>query len=153
MRHRGVLFHVQTEDSGAANPHVITHLFHGGNIMASEKREYAEHLEADNLASVVKGLMEEQHKAMLRRLRSGECDDAIFARLGKDVFDDLSETADTLSPPPEPEPEPEPGPSPESPAENIQRAFGERVVSAKPLDEVVLDYLFQNARKRKRSSS
>ena len=149
MRHRGVLFHVQTEDSGRANPHVITHLFHGGNIMASEKREYSEQLEVDDLAGVVKGLMEEQHKAMLHRLKSGECDDAILARLGANVFGDLSETAATLSPGPEPEPRP----SPESPAESTQRAFGERIVSSKPLDEVVLDYLFQNARKRKRPSS
>ena len=42
FRYRGVLFHVQTEDSGLENPHVITHLFHGGNIMASEKRDYSE---------------------------------------------------------------------------------------------------------------
>jgi hypothetical protein len=149
IRHRGVLFHVQTEDSGKANPHVITHLFHGGNIMASEKREYSGQLEVDDLASVVKGLMEEQHKAMLHRLRSGRCDDAILARLGKQAFDDLSETESTRPD----RPEPEPKPSPEAPAQGTQRAFGERIVSAKPLDEVVLDYLFQNARKRKRSSS
>ena len=32
--HRGVDFHIQTEDSGQARPHVITHLFHGGTILA-----------------------------------------------------------------------------------------------------------------------
>ena len=32
----------------------------------------------------------------------------------------------------------------------LARVFGERVVSEKPLDEVVLDYLVENARKRKR---
>jgi hypothetical protein len=32
----------------------------------------------------------------------------------------------------------------------LSRVFGDRVVSEKPLDEVVLDYLVENARKRKR---
>src|SRR5262245_18055169 len=40
VRHRGVTFHVQTEDSGRANPHVISHLYHHGTILASEKTEY-----------------------------------------------------------------------------------------------------------------
>ena len=40
----------------------------------------------------------------------------------------------------------------ESAKERIQRAFGEGVVSQKPLDEVVLEYLVESARKRKRSS-
>ena len=93
MRHRGVLFHVQTEDSGEANPHVITHLFHGGNIMASEKREYGEHLAVDDLANVVKGLMEEQHKSMLRRLKSGECDPGAASGLQRSQTSARSATA------------------------------------------------------------
>ena len=36
IRHRGVLFHVQSEDSGRDPPHIITHLFHGGNILFSQ---------------------------------------------------------------------------------------------------------------------
>ena len=42
---------------------------------------------------------------------------------------------------------------PESSKERIARAFGDGVVSQKPLDEVVLDFLVANARKRKRPSS
>ena len=34
----------------------------------------------------------------------------------------------------------------------LSRVFGDRVVSEKPLGEVVLDYLVENARKRKRSA-
>ena len=33
--------------------------------------------------------------------------------------------------------------------QRLAHAFGEAVVSEKPLDEVVLDYLVENARKRK----
>ena len=39
---------------------------------------------------------------------------------------------------------------PESAKEQLTRAFGDGVVSQKPLDEVVLDFLVDNARKRKR---
>ena len=36
VRHRGKLFHVQTEDSGRRNPHVISHVYYRGTILASE---------------------------------------------------------------------------------------------------------------------
>ena len=155
VRHRGVLFHVQTEDSGTANPHVITHLFHGGNIMASEKRDYSEHLASSDLERFVKELMEEQHKAMLRRLKNGECDAEIETRVGPRVFGDSSDTAATVPPPPVDEVTEATSPlsGPPDAAPEAPRSFGERVVSAKPLDEVVLDYLVENARKRKRPTS
>ena len=28
--YRGKQFHVQTEDSGRANPHIMSHVYHGG---------------------------------------------------------------------------------------------------------------------------
>jgi hypothetical protein len=129
---------------------VITHLFHGGNILASEKRSYADKLESSNLAGDVRSLMEFQHKAMLKRLSRGEYDGVIEQRLGTAVFDSDAHTAETL-PPSQVMTQPE-GIVAESPKERIARAFGDGVVSEKPLDEVVLDYLVENARKRKRSS-
>ena len=35
VRYRNRIYHVQTEDSGVDNPHIYTHLFHGGVILAS----------------------------------------------------------------------------------------------------------------------
>jgi len=75
IKHKGKIFHVQTEDSGADNPHIITHLFMGGNILATKKTSYADIIQADNLQSIVRELMEEQHKAMLRNLINGVYDD------------------------------------------------------------------------------
>jgi hypothetical protein len=70
VRHKGKLYHIQTEDSGVSHPHVITHLFaDGGRIIASRKTGYAEHLGAKELQSIVKKLMQEQHKAMFIELR------------------------------------------------------------------------------------
>jgi hypothetical protein len=74
IKHAGKLYHVQTEDSGLDNPHVITHLFVGGNIIASKKTSYADIAGADNLPEVVRELMEEQHKEMLRNLINGVYD-------------------------------------------------------------------------------
>jgi hypothetical protein len=177
FRYRGVLFHVQTEDSGISNPHVITHLFHGGNILASEKLDYSDKLGAADLERVVRELMETQHKAMLKRLQRGLHDTVILERLGPEVFSqnassdrsdtdeaelcpDESETdtsARLVPPAPATAPPARPAARAAQPAagasERLDRAFGEGVVSQKPLDEVVLEYLVENARKRKRRGS
>ena len=181
FRYRGVLFHVQTEDSGLENPHVITHLFHGGNIMASEKRDYSEFLgekDGEVLEDAIRKLMEGLHKSMLKQLSRGEHDAAIEQRMGPDVFQaakpspapeppavteeerppaiaaeppTVSETVPPVAEPTHLETEPEAAPAADG-ASRLSRVFGDRVISEKPLDEVVLDYLVENARKRKRSS-
>ena len=69
------VYHVQTEDSGLPHAHYITHLFVGGNIVASMKSSYVEKAAAADLPKVVRGLMEQQHKAMLKRLVTGEFDE------------------------------------------------------------------------------
>ena len=46
IKHKGKLFHIQTEDSGRENPHIITHVFVGGNILATKKTSYADIVKA-----------------------------------------------------------------------------------------------------------
>jgi hypothetical protein len=71
------LYHVQTEDSGLPHAHYITHLFVGGNIVASMKSSYVDLVDAEpDLPKAVRFLMEAQHKAMLKRLVSGEFSEA-----------------------------------------------------------------------------
>lgn len=78
VRYKDRVFHVQTEDSGVARPHVITHLFaDGGRIIKSVKRAYANVLDEPDLIARVKKLMQEQHKAMLLALRAGTYNVAI----------------------------------------------------------------------------
>lgn len=74
IKHKGKLFHIQTEDSGRDNPHIITHVFVGGNILASKKTSYADIVKADRLEQIVRELMEEQHKSVLRNLINGVYD-------------------------------------------------------------------------------
>src|SRR4051812_34199549 len=66
VKYRGRIFHVQTEDSGPANPRLFTHLYFAGTILASKKHEYDPAAPED----VVRSLMQGQHKAILKELRS-----------------------------------------------------------------------------------
>ncbi|MEZ4445797.1 MAG: hypothetical protein R3B72_42365 [Polyangiaceae bacterium] len=73
--YKGQVFHVQTEDSGSKRPHVFTHLFaDGGRIVKTLKTSYAHFIGKDNITDRVRGLMRDQHKAMVIALRDGELD-------------------------------------------------------------------------------
>lgn len=80
--HRGRLYHVQTEDSGIQKAHIFTHVFYDGTIIASNRVEYKDKLESENLDAVIIGLMQESHKSMIRLLRSGSYDDKIAKYIG-----------------------------------------------------------------------
>lgn len=75
VRHRGRIFHIQTEDSGVGHARIMTHLFaDGGRIVKSTRTDYSEHLGRADLVETVRNLMKEQHKAMFIALRGGEFD-------------------------------------------------------------------------------
>lgn len=74
IKHKGRVYHIQTEDSGPKNPHVITHVFVGGNIIASKKTSYADIVDGPEWEKAVRSMMEEQHKHMLRNLVNGMYD-------------------------------------------------------------------------------
>lgn len=74
FRYKGEVYHIQTEDSGMKSPNIVTLLYQGGTILASKKTSYADIAKVDNLEQVVEELMKEQHKDMLRGLKSGEFD-------------------------------------------------------------------------------
>lgn len=149
IKHKGKMYHIQTEDSGLENPHIITHLFVGGNILATKKTSYADIVGAENLTDVVREVMEEQHKEMLRNLING-------------VYDGIEAGSGTA-----PSYQPgqlrgvEPGPRPAAPLppevvaarqqppppihnEGGETLFGEDLISEKSLDEVILSYLAED---------
>src|SRR5580765_4461708 len=75
FKHKGQVYHIQTEDSGIKHPHIITHLFaDGGRILKSIKTSYATVLGEPNMSELVRGMMKEQHKAMIIALRDGQFD-------------------------------------------------------------------------------
>jgi hypothetical protein len=168
--YRGKQFHVQTEDSGRANPHIISHVYHGGTIIATEKSEYGDRVDSEEIDIKVRAKIELQHKTMLKRLTKGELDDVINERIGG--------VAPAAKPPPSPvveEPAADSTASGGEPsgaitsgvvtdpaidaersladtqpiiAEEPSPAFGSSPDSEKPLDEVILEYLIDKARDR-----
>lgn len=79
VRRRNRNFHVQTEDSGVAHPHIITHLFtDGGRIVKSIRQSYVDILGEENLAKRVRERMKTQHVGMLEALKSGEYDALVW---------------------------------------------------------------------------
>ncbi len=164
IKHKGKVYHVQTEDSGAANPHIITHLFVGGNILASKKTGYADIVKTPNLAELVREMMEEQHKEMLRNLINGIYDnidskqrsyqpgqlatdaEAAQAQLAQNVAASLGATpiaaaAAAKSLPPEVVAARELKELPKINEVGVETLFGEDLISEKSLDEVILSYL------------
>ncbi|MGE4608525.1 MAG: hypothetical protein AAEJ52_17445 [Myxococcota bacterium] len=83
ISHREMVFHVQTEDSGRANPHIISHVYYGGTIVGSRKQDYSDAVESPDLDREVRSRIEEQHKAMLKALLNGEFDQAIAGQLAE----------------------------------------------------------------------
>ncbi len=175
VKHRGKVYHVQTEDSGLHNPHIITHLFVGGNILASKKTSYADIAGAENLVQVVRELMEEQHKEMLRNLVNGVYDDVDAnlsdaqhwqpGQLGGDAPQGRPTPVSIRvavgrsprgipgsTPPPRPVPaevlaaRSQPAPAFRGDAEII---IGEDLISEKTLDEVILSYLAEDVGQKK----
>src|SRR5258708_4578236 len=71
VRYKSKHYHVQTEDSGLGNPHVITHVFaDGGRIIKSHKRTYADAVSRDDVVTHVRALMKGQHMEMVGLLQS-----------------------------------------------------------------------------------
>lgn len=87
VRYAGRLWHVQTEDSGVNNPHIFTHLFHDGTILATKRIDY----DPANEVAAVQKLMQTQHKAMLRELKAGAFDEKIGKFFGEPVVKDKEE--------------------------------------------------------------
>jgi hypothetical protein len=108
--HRGRLYHVQTEDSGLKKAHIFTHSFYDGTIIASNKVTYDPNESVEDLDAYIVGLMQESHKAMIRRLRKGEFDAKIEQYIGPHPDADQAPTA-----------EPAPEPTRQAPDERPER--------------------------------
>jgi hypothetical protein len=99
VRHKGKVFHIQTEDSGAKYGHITTHLFmDGGQILKSLKTSYAEYLDSERVTEIVREMMKQQHKAMFIALRDGKFDAVPDATADADPGGTAGGMADDASP-------------------------------------------------------
>lgn len=117
IQFKGEVYHVQTEDGGTNNPIITTLLFKGGAIFSSKKTNYAEILQSPSYQEVVKELMKEQHKNMVRDLTAGK-----FQTPAPKEFREDRTAPDVKAP----------SPAPVSP---------QKVSQKKNLDDLILDYL------------
>ena len=137
------IYHCQTEDGGVNSPYVTSLLYLRGAILASRKTSYADILKADCLDEVVRGLMMDQHKQMIRDLMHGKLD------LNNAPHESTYTPATASAPAPAvPTPAPEEvKPSPPSPT--LSKADAKE----KGLDDIILDFLAQEQRDREQKKS
>ncbi len=102
VRHDGLLFHIQTEDSGVDHPHIITHLFVAGTILSSKKTPYNNVLEDEDVEASIRALMKDQHRTMFIELRDGVHDEKAAAMSAKAPDESPEEHQKRISTIPEP---------------------------------------------------
>jgi len=136
FKFQGKIYHVQTEDGGADSPSITSLLYHQGEILASRKTNYADILKAHCLDEVVRELMMEQHKQIIRDLMQGKLD---FANAPREAAYQPSQTQTT---PPVKEAPPSSKPKSPEPQEEI---------AEKSLDDIILEFLAQEEKERGRT--
>ena len=74
VRHRGAVFHVQTQDSGPRGRCVESLIYKSGKVVSSLKSDYTPFLGSPELRDKVDRLMADQHAAIIRDIRDGKFD-------------------------------------------------------------------------------
>ena len=138
FKFQGKIYHCQTEDGGTNNPYLTSLLYLQGAILASRKTSYADILKADCLDEVVRGLMMEQHKQMIRDLMKGKLN--LNNAPHESTYTSLTESA----------------PAPAAPARSEEKATRApsstptEPVKEKGLDDIILDFLAQEQQDREK---
>lgn len=121
FKFQGKVYHCQTEDGGVNSPYITSLLYFQGAILSSRKTSYADILRADCLEEVVRELMMEQHKQMIRDLMQGN--------LAINAAPAVKAPSAAVRPKAAPAPPKEP-------------------VQEKSLDDIILEFLAQEQRER-----
>lgn len=145
FKFQGKIYHVQTEDGGVNSPYITSLLYFQGAILASRKTSYSDILKADCLDEVVRDLMMEQHKQMIRDLMQGKLD------LNNAPHESTYTPAPPKAVPAEKVEQPKPAPPKEAPAPKPAPAPAAVKEEAKEesLDDIILNFLAQEQKERK----
>lgn len=138
FKYQGKIYHVQTEDGGVNSPYITSLLYFQGAILASRKTSYADILKADCLDDVVRDLMMEQHKQMIRDLMQGKLD------LNNAPHESTYQPA---APRPAPVPVKEQAPAPKA-APPAPVPTPPEPAKEQSLDDVILDFLSQEQKNK-----
>jgi hypothetical protein len=89
VRHGNRVFHIQTEDKGRSNPRIETLIYVGGEILDSFRSSYEELLAHPPVSEpAIQGLMDEQHRAIIRDIKNGKYDQTPPDLLEQQAFND-----------------------------------------------------------------
>ncbi len=71
VTHAGVAYHVQTEDLGTKNPILLTLVYRDGAVVFRETFDYGQALVTEPSPSLLRSLMDGQHRRILRHVSDG----------------------------------------------------------------------------------
>lgn len=66
------VYHIQTEDLGRNNPHILTLLYQAGAIIFSKKTDYSKELGPNPTDNQIQELMMQQHQQIVEDLKAGK---------------------------------------------------------------------------------
>jgi hypothetical protein len=129
IKHGEKVYHIQTEDKGLQNPYIESLVYVGGEILASKKTSYAEHVKTGIDEKWIGSLMEQQHRTMIAAIKRGRFDhpaDSTKSTTPRPTSDSLTDVP--------------------SPLMRIQEVTdGSGNADEKTLDQVIIDYLASEA--------
>jgi hypothetical protein len=140
IAYKGTVYHVQTEDSGIKNPHVITLLYDKGTILARKKTSYAHIAAAPDYKEKVRELMKEQHKAMIKELIHGK---HTLTQPPLQPAQETSAEAVTKEKVAAPAPATPPAPEPAAEEKPLGPDKNSKAQISKSLDDILLDYILR----------
>jgi hypothetical protein len=79
--HDGVVYHVQTEDKGRANPVIESLIYVGGQVVVTKRDGYGDLLDPDQGDQAIAERMDRQHRVLMAAIKSGRFDDQFKALL------------------------------------------------------------------------
>ena len=141
FKFQGKIYHCQTEDGGLNSPFITSLLYYQGAILASRKTSYADILKADCLEEVVRELMMEQHKQMIRDLMQGRLN------LNNPPRESTYTPSTTQSASPAPVSAPPTEEKPAAPSSQSEPSPPAET-KEKSLDDIILDFLAQEQKER-----
>lgn len=80
VEHRGMTFHIQTEDHGSSDSMIETQLFHSGAILDTAMSSYKDMVEGlgkEDAEERIRAQMKASHRSLFKKLRAGNYDEMV----------------------------------------------------------------------------
>lgn len=74
IKHKGSLFHIQTQDKGKGFNYVESTIYKSGRVLTSKRTLYTPYLSHSDLEQKIKSIIEKQHHAVLDEIHGGKFD-------------------------------------------------------------------------------